>query len=104
MENYYAVIFTSTRTEGYQEEYSAMASKIEELAETQEGFLGIDSAREAIGISVSYWKDKASIKAWKDNTDHLLAQELGIRDWYSWYNVKIALVEQEYEFNNSDNS
>jgi heme-degrading monooxygenase HmoA len=95
---YYAVIFTSTQvknTEGYQE----MAIKMEELARTQEGFLGIDSVKENVGITVSYWTTLAAIKNWKQNSEHLLAQQKGRTQWYNWYNVKICKVEREYEFN-----
>lgn len=94
----YAVIFTSTQndnTEGYFE----MANRMEKLAKTQEGFLGVDSARNDVGITVSYWESLEAIKSWKQNSEHLLAQEKGIKDWYSWYNVRICKVEREYEFN-----
>ena len=97
---YYAVIFTSTQNvniEGYQE----MAVKMEELAKTQKGFLGIDSAKETVGITVSYWTSLEAIKNWKQNSDHLIAQQKGIRNWYSWYNVKICKLEHEYEFKSS---
>ncbi len=95
---YYAVIFTSTQnenTEGYQE----MAIKMETLANTQKGFLGIDNAREDVGITVSYWKNLDAIKNWKQNSDHLIAQQKGKTQWYNWYNVRICKVEREYEFN-----
>lgn len=69
---YYAVIFTSSRTDG-DGGYSQMADKMVELAAKQEGFLGIESAREEIGITVSYWKDLDSINNWKNNVDHLEA-------------------------------
>ena len=64
---YYAVIFTSFRTAG-DNGYSEMADKMFELASKQVGFLGIESAREDIGITVSYWRDLESIKNWKENT------------------------------------
>lgn len=95
---YYAVIFTSTRTEG-DNGYNKMADAMEALAKTQKGFIGIDSARNTIGITVSYWKTLEDIKNWKQNTDHLMAQKLGIKEWYSWYNVRICKVEREYDFN-----
>ena len=94
---YYAVIFTSVTneiTEGYEE----MARLMEELAKKQEGFLGIESARNAIGITVSYWKDLNSIRKWKQNTEHLKAQQKGRSEWYKSYTTRIALVEQEYTF------
>ncbi len=94
---YYAVIFTSTLTENT-EGYSEMAQKMEDLAKTQSGFLGIDSAREDVGITVSYWESLDAIKIWKQHSEHLVAQQKGREQWYSWYNTRICKVEREYEF------
>ncbi len=94
---YYAVIFTSTRTNG-DNGYTAMADEMEDLAKRQPGFLGIESARDTVGITVSYWKDLHAIAHWKKHTDHLMAQKKGISDWYSWYKVRVCLVEREYDF------
>lgn len=94
---YYAVIFTSTQNENI-EGYSEMSEKMEALAKQQKGFLGIDSAREDVGITVSYWKSLGDIKSWKQQSDHLAAQLKGRQDWYRWYNVRICKVEREYEF------
>lgn len=94
---YYAVIFTSTRTK-IDAGYSEMALKMEELARQQDGFLGVESARNEIGITVSYWKDLESISKWKQNVDHLEAQKNGVTKWYENYTVRIALVEREYSF------
>lgn len=96
---YYAVIFTSTRTSG-DNGYSEMAVKMENLAKQQTGFLGIESAREEVGITVSYWDSLEAIANWKKNTDHIFAQQKGIKNWYSWYKVRICLVEREYDFSN----
>ena len=93
---YYAVIFTSTRTEG-DNGYNEMANLMESLAKKQDGFISIDSAKSEVGITVSYWESLESIKNWKQQTDHVLAQQKGIKEWYSWYNVKICKVEREYE-------
>ncbi|AEH00761.1 antibiotic biosynthesis monooxygenase [Lacinutrix sp. 5H-3-7-4] len=94
---YYAVIFTSTRTEG-DNGYLEMAELMETLAKKQNGFISIDSARNEVGITVSYWENLEAIQLWKQQTDHVIAQQKGIKDWYSWYNVKICKVEREYTF------
>ena len=94
---YYAVIFTSRQTSDV-EGYAAMSSRMKELATQQPGFLGIESAREEVGITVSYWKDLESIKAWKTHVEHLQAQEAGRVIWYSYYKVRIARVERDYDF------
>jgi heme-degrading monooxygenase HmoA len=94
---YFAVIFTSTMSENH-DDYSEMADLMVNLAEKQVGFLGIESARNEIGITVSYWKDLESIKNWKMQTDHEIAQQKGISHWYSRYKVRISKVERDYEF------
>ncbi|MDV7137837.1 antibiotic biosynthesis monooxygenase [Maribacter sp. TH_r10] len=95
---YYAVIFTNKRTEG-ENGYAEMAQKMEDLARKQTGFLGFESARDEIGISVSYWESLEDILKWKTNTEHLFAQKKGKSDWYAWYKVRICFVEREYGFN-----
>lgn len=94
---YYAVIFTSTQTNSI-EGYSEMAEKMETLAKQQPGFLGLESARNGLGITVSYWESLEAIKNWKLQSDHLAAQRKGRADFYSWYKVRICKVERDYEF------
>ena len=92
---YYAVIFASKlnkHSEGYADTAEAMVL----LAANQPGFLGIESAREEIGITVSYWSDLEAIKKWKSNAEHIQAQRLGREKWYSEFTVRIAKVEREY--------
>lgn len=94
---YYAVIFTSRHgedTEGYGE----MAERMVELAATMPGYLGIESVKntEGHGITVSYWKDEESIRAWKANAEHRAAQETGQTRWYKEYALRVARVERAY--------
>lgn len=94
---YYAVIFTSVKmvnNEGYDE----MANRMVELAQQQPGFLGVESARNEIGITISYWKDLVSIKNWKENAEHTIAREKGRADWYKAFKTRIAKVERDYGF------
>jgi heme-degrading monooxygenase HmoA len=92
---YYAVIFTSERSAG-DNGYGEMAARMVSLAAQQPGFLGIESAREEIGITVSYWADLESIKAWKENAEHLEAQSEGRNNWYTHFRVRVSKVERDY--------
>ena len=92
---YYAVIFTSLLTDEIKG-YAEMADKMEQLATQQKGFLGIESARDSIGISVSYWSDLESIKNWKANSQHQIAQKLGHEKWYASFKTRISKVERDY--------
>ena len=94
---YYAVIFSSQKTEAL-EGYSDMAAVLEALALEQPGYLGIEAAQEDLGITVSYWSDLESIQRWRENTTHKFAQGNGREQWYSSYKVRVAKVEREYGF------
>lgn len=98
---YYAVIFTS-RLKPEVQGYEDVSERMVELGSAQPGFLGIEGARNAarFGITVSYWQDLESIKAWRRNTEHLLAQESGRSTFYEAYDVRIAKVERAYSFSN----
>jgi heme-degrading monooxygenase HmoA len=96
---YYAVIFTSKRTEG-DRGYGAMAQRMADLGARYDGFLGIESVRggDGVGITVSYWRDEESIRAWKRDTEHEKAQRTGQQTWYERYEVRVAKVERAYGF------
>ncbi len=94
---YYAVIFSSIR-DNDDEDYQVMAKKMDELAKIQPGFLGFETARDTLSVSVSYWESLESIQKWKNNLDHREAQNKGKTKWYEGYKVRIATVEREYSF------
>jgi len=60
--------------------------------------LGVESARESVGITVSYWSDLESIKLWKQNTEHVMAQKQGREIWYKEFKTRICKVEKDYGF------
>jgi heme-degrading monooxygenase HmoA len=116
---YYAVIFTSIRTDEQPEAYGATADRMMQLAAASDGFLGVESVREYpnsynsgscstptpatsspattnLGITVSYWRDLNSIRAWKQHSEHRIAQERGQTGWYSAYTTRISKVERDY--------
>ncbi|MGD9991174.1 antibiotic biosynthesis monooxygenase family protein [Pseudonocardia sp.] len=93
---YVAVIFTSLRTAGDDDGYAAAAADMDALAARQPGYLGVESAREGVGITVSYWQDEESARAWKQVAEHVEAQRRGRVDWYVAYRVRIADVVREY--------
>lgn len=94
---YYAVIFTSIRTD-IDEGYGDMAELMLQLAKEQTGFLGVESARSSIGLTISYWKNLEAIAVWRNNAVHLLAQRYGKEKWYAYFKVRVCKVEREYDF------
>ena len=94
---YYAVIFSTVRTE-IDEGYIETAEKMEALAKLQKGYLGIESARNDVGITVSYWENLEAILNWKNKAEHTIAREKGRALWYKKYQLRICKVERDYGF------
>lgn len=99
---YYAVIFTTVLSEDT-EGYVAMARKMFQLANQHPGCLGFEVTGDGrLGIGVSYWTDEASIRSWKADAEHQVAQELGRERWYAEYQLRVARVERDYGFKAAD--
>ena len=96
----YAVIFTSQRNDVDEPGYQAMAQQMQDLARQQAGYLGFESVRDATGkgISVSYWRDLASVRQWKQQLQHQQAQQLGKECWYQYYRIEVSRVERMHFF------
>lgn len=95
---YYAVIFTSVRTEG-DNGYSDLAQRMAELSSQQEGFLGMEHARDnESGITICYWDSLESIAKWRENAEHKLAQQKGYETFYKAFATRICKVERDNLF------
>lgn len=94
---YYAVIFSTILTDTL-DDYEGTADRMELLAKQQPGYLGIESARNRIGITVSYWESLEAILRWKNNVEHMEARERGRAVWYKKYELRICKVERAYGF------
>ncbi len=101
---YYAVIFSSRHTGAAVAEYASVAELMLRLASEQPGYLGVDTAHGEIGITVSYWRDEASIRAWRHHLEHTVARERGRSEWYANYTLRVARVERATSFSRSDPS
>ena len=79
--SYYAVIFSSEKSEDG-EGYEAASARMMELARQQPGFLGVETAaEEGLGITVSYWESLEAIAAWRRHAEHSVAQAEGRARW-----------------------
>ena len=92
----FVVIFRATARQ-LDAEYSATAARLRELALSEFGCLEFVAVNEGDQeVALSYWPDEASIRAWKQHTDHLMAQQLGRERWYCGYSVEVAEIKRHY--------
>lgn len=96
----YAVIFLSQRTEVDEDGYAAAAAAMDALAARQPGYRGVDSARGAdgFGITVSWWADAESARAWRAHPDHEAIRAQGRGQWYERYEVAAGVIERSYDW------
>jgi heme-degrading monooxygenase HmoA len=97
---YYAVIFSSLRKPGIEDDYGDASARMLELASAMPGFLGIESARnsEGFGITVSYWESEEAIKNWREHAEHLPVQRMGREKFYEWYESRVGKIERAVSF------
>lgn len=98
---YYAVIFVSVHTTDLKG-YAEVMAYMEELVSGRPGYLGMDSARSEVGVTVCYWRDEESISAWREHRDHAATRDRGRTQWYERYSVKVARVERAYDWSAAD--
>ncbi|MFF4379118.1 antibiotic biosynthesis monooxygenase family protein [Kitasatospora sp. NPDC001547] len=96
---YYAVVFTSVRTQD-QSGYGETSARMEELVKDIPGFLGMDHAQNPGGLSITvgYFRDAEALTEWRTNAEHRVAQQRGRADWYQGYTLHVAKVERSHGF------
>lgn len=96
---YYAVVFTTVRTED-QSGYSETSARMEEMVKEVPGFLGMDHAQTpgGLGITVGYFRDADALTEWRNNAEHRAAQKRGQAEWYQNYTLHVAKVERSHAF------
>lgn len=96
----YVVIFRATVRE-LDAEYATTAQRMRELALNEFGCLEFHAVTEGQHeVALSYWPDEASIRAWKNHPEHVLAQQTGKNRWYETYNVQVAEIKRHYSMLN----
>lgn len=101
---YFVAIVRSMRNAHDEPGYRDASEQMFEQARLQPGFLGVHSVRDpgGDGITLSYWSDEASIRAWRADDAHGVVRETGRRDWYAGYTLQIARVDRAYSWDAGD--
>lgn len=74
--------------------YADMATEMVDLAKTMPGFVDFKSYKAEDGerLSVVWWQDFETMKGWRENARHRVAQRLGREKWYQFYKIEVAEV------------
>jgi heme-degrading monooxygenase HmoA len=95
-----AVIFEVTMKEGEAERYFELGRSLRAEVEKHDGFLSIERFQSLSTpgkyLSISYWRDEASVEAWHGNLRHRAAQNLGKSEIFADYRITVANALRSY--------
>jgi heme-degrading monooxygenase HmoA len=95
-----AVIFEVIPMAGQKEEYLRIAAALRPELEKIDGFISIERFQSLTDpekiLSLSFWKDEASIKEWRSFEMHRWAQSKGRESVFKDYRLRIAAVSRDY--------
>ncbi len=93
---------------GMEAEFQEALDTLKERVKGYDGFLGEEACKnlenEKLYISIFYWRDRESIKSWRNDPEHKRIQQLGRDRILKWYEIQIAEVEREYSWESETNS
>ena len=82
------------------EGYADMAQEMEDLAKTMPGFVDVKAYKAEDGerLTVVWWEDEETLRAWRTHARHLVAQRNGREQWYEYYDLYIAEIVRRKRF------
>jgi heme-degrading monooxygenase HmoA len=94
------VVFQVTMREGRAQQYFDLAAELRADAEQVDGFISVERFESLSTpgkyLSVSFWRDEAAVRAWREHLRHRRAQELGKREIFEDFRISVAEVVRDY--------
>lgn len=88
---------------GAEETFQSVLKDMQERIKRYDGFLGELPCRhvrnEGEHVTISFWRDRDAIKAWRDDTEHARTRQLGREQCLAWYRIRVCELEREYAWN-----
>ena len=95
-----AVIFEVEPNEGKLDPYLDIAAALKPELEEVDGFISVERFKslttEGKYLSVSFWRDEAALKDWRNRARHRAAQASGRRELFAGYRLRVAEVVRDY--------
>jgi len=80
--------------------YAEMAQEMLALAKTMPGFIDVKAftADDGERLTLVWWQDEGTLRAWRTNARHLVAQKAGRERWYEYYKLEVAEIKRTKDF------
>jgi heme-degrading monooxygenase HmoA len=84
-----------------EKDYFKEVEKLQVELKKTKGFISVDrfihNSRTNCYASISTWIDEEAVKSWKKNSQHLISQNLGKKEIFKSYRIRVADVIRDYE-------
>lgn len=95
-----AVIFeVEPSAQGY-DAYLEHAARLRPVLEQIDGFISVERFRSLSNpnklVSLSFWRDEASVQAWREQAEHRATQAAGRAGIFDDYRLRVADVVRDY--------
>ena len=101
-----AVIFEVWPKDGKAAEYFDIAASLRPALEKLDGFISIERFESVTTrgkfLSISFWRDEASVAAWRNVEGHRIAQAKGRGEIFADYRIRVASVMRDYSMTSRD--
>ena len=92
----YVVIFKA-KIHQLDPHYFILAKQLREKALTQFNCQKFEALTENNQeVTLSYWQSLDDIQNWRNDAEHLMAQQLGLSKWYQSIEIEICQIQKSY--------
>ncbi len=96
----FAVIFEVQPKPGRTQDYLDIAAALRPELEKIDGFISVERfqslSAEGKILSLSFWRDEASVRRWREHEQHRRAQQRGRSDIFADYRISVVEVVRQY--------
>ena len=94
------ILFRSKLTDAAGDDYARTAEQMEAYARSFPGFVDVKAFQADDGerLTVVWWQDEETLKAWAMDARHRVAQQAGRDRWYQYYKIEIAEIVRARNF------
>lgn len=87
-------------------EYLDIAASLRDELQLIDGFISVERFQSLSDpdkiLSLSFWRDEAAVKHWRNLPSHRIAQEQGRNGVFAQYRLRIASVIRDYGLDDRD--
>ena len=96
-----AVIFEVEPKDGRAQDYFDIAMGLKPELEKIDGFISVERFESTTTpsrfVSLSFWRDEAAVKSWREHAGHGAAQAKGKAEIFTDFRIRVAEVIRDYD-------